>query len=140
MLGAPAPGARRRGRRGSGTRLRGGRPGVLITVHDPDDPASGLHNHDDGRPAASRVWRFVPEVGNTGSGGGAYLLLASCASCGGEEPMAAISSLADLGLYMEHTGRRSPDASDPDNEDGQHPEVPIEFFGDPGHEPACPDA
>ncbi len=124
----------------------GGMPGVLIIVHDPD-PAPDSHDGGDGQHARARVWRFVPEVGNSGSGGGAYLLLGACAVCEGEVPMAAISTLADLGLYMEQTGPRSPDAPDPDapdpdapdpdDEDGHRPEVPIEFFDDPGHAPGC---
>ena len=101
----------------------GGQPGLLITVHEPD--AGGV------------VWRFVPETDNTGAGGGAYLLLDQCPGCfqggeeGGEVPMAAVSCLADLGLYLESTG-----AADPGGDSGF--EVPVEFFGDPGHAPGCP--
>ena len=111
-------------------------PGVLITVHD----SGPVHHGGDGPPDPPRAWRFVPEVGNTGTGGGAYLLLDPCAACGAEVPMAAISTLADLGLYVEQAGPRSPDAPDPDDEDGHRPEVPIEFFDDPGHAPGCPSA
>lgn len=117
----------------------GGIPGVLIIVHDPD-PAPMFGDGDDGRHAPARVWRFVPEVGNTGSGGGAYLLLDACAACEGEVPVVAVSTLADLGLYMEQAGPRPPDAPDPDEQDGHRPEVPIEFFDDPGHVPGCPGA
>ena len=42
-------------------------PGQLITVQDPDDPTVLL--------------RFIPEPGNTGTGGGAYLLLDACPAC-----------------------------------------------------------
>lgn len=48
-----------------------------------------------------------------------------------EVPVAGISSLADLGLYLEYCCPASPD---PDDENGQ-PEVPVEFFDDPGHVP-----
>jgi hypothetical protein len=49
-------------------RAYNGMPGQLITVADPDDPEV--------------VLRFVPETGNTGIGGGAYLLLDACPGCG----------------------------------------------------------
>jgi hypothetical protein len=105
-----------------------GFPGQLITVHDPDDPAT--------------VLRFIPETGNTGSGGGAYLLLDLCPGCStdrqtGEVPMMSIAGLADLGLYQQRT--RSPVLGGPATSvDGVRPEVPIEFFDDPGHDPHCP--
>lgn len=117
----------------------GDMPGVLITVHDAD-PVPAVADVGVGQLDASRAWRFVPEVGNTGSCGGAYLLLDSCALCGAEVPMAAISTLADLGLYVEQAGPRSPVAPDPGDEDGLRAEVPIEFFDDPGHLPGCPGA
>jgi hypothetical protein len=47
----------------------GGFPGHLIIVHDPDDPAT--------------IYRFIPETGNSGGGGGSYLLLGECPGCGG---------------------------------------------------------
>ena len=50
-------------------RCYGGVPGQLITVHDPDDPDA--------------VLRLLPETGNTGTGGGAYLLLDNCPGCSG---------------------------------------------------------
>ena len=70
-----------------------GFPGQLITVHDPDDPAA--------------VLRFIPETGNNGSGGGAYLLLDRCPGCATgrqscEVPMVSVAGLADLGLYQQH--------------------------------------
>jgi hypothetical protein len=105
-----------------------GFPGQLITVHDPDDSAT--------------VLRFIPETGNTGSGGGAYLLLDLCPGCSTdrqsrEVPMMSIAGLADLGLYQQHA--RSPALGGPATDvDGARPEVPIEFFDDPGHAPHCP--
>lgn len=103
-----------------------GFPGQLITVHDPDDPTT--------------VLRFIPETGNTGSGGGGYLLLDPCPGCSTarqscEVPMMSIAGLADLGFYQQHT---QPSADEPalDISDGR-PEVPIEFFDDPGHTSAC---
>jgi hypothetical protein len=100
-------------------RSRGGVPDQLITVDDPDDPDGGL--------------RFIPETGNTGSGGGDYLLLDACPGCSGspgargEVPMVAISGLADLGNY-QHALRLDLD----------RPPVPVEFFHDPAHAPDCP--
>jgi hypothetical protein len=61
--------------------------------------------------------------------GGVYLLLDHCPACMADGvPVAGISSLADLGLYG------CPASPDPDDENGQ-PEVPVEFFDDPGHVP-----
>jgi hypothetical protein len=99
-------------------RSYGGAPGQLITVHDPDD--------------AGVVLRFVPETGNTGTGGGAYLLLDACPGCGGDShsgdvPMVAITGLADLGHY-HHCLRLNLDPSP----------LPVEFFDDPAHAPDCP--
>jgi hypothetical protein len=48
-------------------RTYGGVPGQLIIVEDPGDPAV--------------VLRFLPETGNIGTGGGAYLLLDACPGC-----------------------------------------------------------
>jgi hypothetical protein len=96
-----------------------GVPGPLITVDDPDDPDGGL--------------RFIPETGNTGVGGGAYLLLDTCPGCGGDPhahgavPMVAITGLADLGNY-QHAQRLHLDP----------PPAPGEFFDDPAHTPDCP--
>lgn len=100
-------------------RSYGAVPGQLITVDDADDPDGGL--------------RFIPETGNAGVGGGAYLLLDACPGCGGdshargEVPMRAIFRLADLGHY-HHTQRLHLEP----------PPVPVEFFDDPAHAPACP--
>jgi hypothetical protein len=100
-------------------RSYGGVPRQLITVDDPDDPYGGLG--------------FIPETGNTGVGGGAYLLLDTCPGCGddpharGEVPMVAITGLADLGNY-HHALRLHLDP----------PPVPAEFFDDPAHTPDCP--
>jgi hypothetical protein len=100
-------------------RSYGGVPGQLITVEDPDDLHGGL--------------RFVPETGNTGVGGGAYLLLDACPGCSGgrhargDVPMVAITGLADLGNY-QHALRLHLDP----------PPVPVEFFDDPAHAPDCP--
>jgi hypothetical protein len=103
-----------------------GFPGQLITVHDPDDSAT--------------VLRFIPETGNIGCGGGAYLLLDPCPGCGTdrqsyEVPMMSVAGLADLGLYQQNT---QPGADEPaiDISDGR-PEVPLEFFDDPGHASDC---
>ena len=88
-------------------------------MDDPEDPYGGV--------------RFIPETGNTGSGGGDYLLLDACPGCSGspgargEVPMAAISGLADLGNY-QHALRLDLD----------RPPVPVEFFHDPAHAPDCP--
>jgi hypothetical protein len=100
-------------------RSYGGVCGQLITVEDPDDP--------------DVVLRFLPETGNTGTGGGAYLLLDACPGCSGdprssgEVPVVAITGLADLGHY-QHCLRLNLDP----------PPVPIEFFDDPAHAPDCP--
>jgi hypothetical protein len=96
----------------------GGTPGLLITVEDPDEP--------------DIVLRLVPETGNTGTGGGAYLLLDACPGCSGDPrsrgdvPVVAISGLADLGHY-QHCLRLNLDA----------PPVPVEFIDDPAHAPDC---
>jgi len=54
--------------------LRRGRlpliPRHHATVEDPDGP--------------DVVLRLVPETGNTGTGGGAYLLLDACPGCSGD--------------------------------------------------------
>ena len=99
-------------------RTHGGVPGQLITVEDPGDPAV--------------VLRFLPETGNIGTGGGAYLLLDACPGCSGDPhsgdvPVMAITGLADLGHY-QHCLRLHLDP----------PPVPIEFFDDPAHASACP--
>jgi hypothetical protein len=73
-------------------RSYGGALGLLITVENVDDP--------------DVVLRFIPETGNTGTGGGAYLLLDACPGCSGgscgvrEIPVAAATGLADLGDYQ----------------------------------------
>ena len=105
-----------------------GFPGQLITVHDPDDLAT--------------VLRFIPETGNTGGGGGAYLLLDPCPGCSTnrqscEVPMMSIAGLADIGLYQQHVRPPGLDEDATDTTVGR-PEVPIEFFDDPGHGPDCP--
>ena len=99
-------------------RVYGSVGGLVIAVEDPDDP--------------DIVLRFLPETGNTGTGGGAYLLLDACLGCSGdpasrgEVPVAAITGLADLGLY-HHCLRLNLDP----------PPVPVEFFDDPAHAPDC---
>jgi len=110
-------------------RSYGSMPGQLITVHDPDVPDN---------PAA--VMRFIPEPGNTGYGGGAYLLLAPCPGCSnlarrggpeplGEVPTVSVAVLADLSGAL----------TSPDSDEGFDPErVPVEFFDDPGHALDCP--
>jgi len=111
-----------------------GFPGQLIIVHDPDDPAT--------------VLRFIPETGNTGSGGGAYLLLDPCPGCSTDQqphevPMMSIAGLADLGIYQQ----RAPSFSAAEvvaaevvvaESSAAQLDVPIEFFDDPGHAPQCP--
>jgi len=89
------------------------RPADLITVHDPDHPG--------------RVYRFVPETGH----GGIYHLLDECPLCGGEVPVAAITSLLDLGRYLAAMGHLGPDT------DADAPQTPDEFVGDPGHRDGC---
>ena len=84
---------------------------------------------DPGDPAV--VLRFLPETGNIGTGGGAYLLLDACPGCGGDPhsgdvPVMAITALADLGHY-QHCLRLHLD-----------PPVPVEFFDDPAHASGCP--
>jgi hypothetical protein len=107
----------------------GGVPGQLITVHDPDDPDN---------PAAEL--RFIPELGNTGVGGGAYLLLAPCPACNsgprggnpalvGDVPIVSVAILADLSRGL--TSWCGDEAPDPE-------QVPVEFFDDPGHARDCP--
>jgi hypothetical protein len=92
--------------------------GQLITVEDPDDPEI--------------VLCFLPETGNIGTGGGAYLLLDACPGCSGDPrsqgnvPVVAISGLADLGHY-QHCLRLNLDP----------PPVPVEFIDDPAHAPDC---
>src|SRR5690242_6183671 len=95
-------------------RSYGDYPGQLIIVYDPDDPAT--------------VLRFIPETGNTGIGGGAYLLLDSCPGCSTEReshevPMMSIAGLADLGLYQQHARSLTPSALIADSV----LESPIEF-------------
>jgi hypothetical protein len=99
-------------------RTYGDLPAPLITVHDPDDPEV--------------VLCLLPETGDTGIGGGAYLLLDACPGCGvdpqsGQVPVATIYGLADLGYY-QHCRRLhlAP------------PALPGEFFDDPAHTPDCP--
>lgn len=123
----------------------GGEPGVLIGVHEPDPDPCG----PSGPAGEGRVWRFVPETGNTGLGGGAYLLLDECpAGCGGGNPsfgpgegmvpMVSVSMLADLGRYLEFTRPVPHGGPDPDDGEDERPEVPVEFFDDPGHGTGCP--
>lgn len=102
-----------------------GFPGQLIIVDDPDDPAM--------------VLRLIPETGNTGAGGGAYLLLDSCPGCSTgreshEVPMMSIAGLADLGLYQQQAHSLTADGFTADT----LLDNPIEFFDDPGHASGCP--
>ncbi len=100
-------------------RAYGSHPGHLLTVHDPDDPAT--------------VYRFVPEAGL----GGIYLLLDECPACDVPRvPMATVSGLAELGGYLAAT-RPSPPEVDDHDDHGDRPEPPEEFFGDPAHRPDC---
>jgi hypothetical protein len=106
----------------------GGYPGQLVTVCDPDDPAT--------------VLRFIPETGNVGAGGGAYLLLDSCPGCSTdrqsrEVPMRSVAGLADLGMYQLQV-RPSIQLEPVPTPTETDAEVPIEFFDDPGHAPDCP--
>ncbi len=105
----------------------GGVPGQRITVHDPDETATVLN--------------FVPETGNIGTGGGAYLLLQPCPGCAEPQaphdvPLVSIAGLADLGLYEILTGTGRPHPSETDWLDVL--DVPVEFYGDPGHASDCP--
>jgi hypothetical protein len=102
-------------------RAYGSMPGQLVTVQDPDDPTVQL--------------RFIPEPGNTGTGGGAYLLLTPCPGCSlpdavREVPTMSVASLADLGDALV----ASPAGGLKDELD----QVPVEFFDDPGHTLSCP--
>lgn len=140
-----------------------GAPGTMIIVYDSDEDHRDDHPGDDHRPdhrpdteggpdggpgGEGRVWRFVPEIGNTGLGGGAYLLLDECpAGCGGADPsfgvgggivpMVSVSTLADLGRYLEFTRLVADGDPDPDEGEDDRPEVPVEFFDDPGHGTGC---
>lgn len=106
-------------------RRYGGHAGHLITVHDHDDP-----DFDD--PAT--VYRFVPET----ELGGLYLLLDECPDCTAPGvPMATVAGLADLGRYLAATRPVPPGAPDPDDEENGRPDLPEEFFGDPGHDEHC---
>jgi hypothetical protein len=102
-------------------RAYAGMPGQLITVQDPDDPDT--------------VLRFIPEPGNLGTAGGAYLLLAACPGC--SEPDAvrevAILSVADLADLARSSLDSPGSGQDPDPD-----HVPVEFFDDPEHAPDCP--
>ena len=104
-------------------RSYGAMPGQLVTVHDPDDPTV--------------VLRFIPEPGNTGTGGGAYLLLGACPGCSDldtlrDVPILSIATLADLGHARDPLrGPRPGDQAELDR-------VPVEFFDDPAHTPDCP--
>lgn len=103
-------------------------------MYDPDDTTT--------------VWRFIPETGNNGAAGGSYLLLDECPGCargtgqgaggsdGSKVPMASIANLADLGLYLEYI--RPTDERARPRRQRRRPEVPIEFFNDPGHARGCP--
>lgn len=102
------------------TRRYNGHAGHLITVHDPDDPAT--------------VYRLVPEAGL----GGLYLLLDECPDCTAPGvPMATVAGLSDLGRYLAATGPVPPGGPDPDDEKNGRPDLPAEFFGDPGHHGHC---
>ena len=111
-------------------RSHGGFPGLLLSVDDLDVDDLD-HQPDDGGRAR---FRFVPEAGWDSI----YCLLDACPSCGGEVPMAEVSVLADLGLYLEATRPSGgPHLTDPDDP-GSLPVPPEEFFGDPGHRRDCP--
>lgn len=101
----------------------------MITVHDPRDPAL--------------VLRFIPEFGNLGNSGGAYLPLASCPGCSTDRvpravPMMAVAVLVDLGLYQQHAQLRPPGDAAGTGVGPRRPAVPVEFFEDPGHARDCP--
>lgn len=94
----------------------------LITVHDPDDP-------DD----PGEVYRLIPETGL----GGLYLLLDECPDCNAPAvPMTTVAGLADLGRYLAATRPAPSGTPDPD-EEGDRPDLPAEFVGDPAHHPHC---
>ena len=102
-------------------RAYGSMPGQLITVQDPDDSTVQL--------------RFIPEPGNTGTGGGAYLVLTPCPGCSlpdavREVPTLSVACLADLGDRP-----RAPSAIGAELNLEQ---TPVEFFDDPAHRPSCP--
>jgi hypothetical protein len=100
-------------------RRYGGHPWHLITVHDPDDPAT--------------TYRFAPEPGL----GGIYLLLDAYPDCTAPSvPMATVSGLADLGRFGRDPAPSRLAPSTPDDE-GDRSLLPDEFFGDPGHHSDC---
>jgi hypothetical protein len=93
----------------------------LIIVQDPDAPTA--------------VLRFIPEPGNTGSGGGTYLLLGACPGCSGPDDVRAVPTWSVVGLA--DLARRPLSAQRGDRPPDLHG-VPVEFFDDPAHAPDCP--
>ncbi|MGH8917949.1 MAG: hypothetical protein ACRD0H_06350 [Actinomycetes bacterium] len=89
-------------------RVYGAVPGDLLIVTDPD---------------SQRGWRFVPDLGASET----VLLLDECPDCGATVPITRVTTLADLGAYL--------DADDPDYDPAQG--CPDEFPGDPAHHPEC---
>jgi hypothetical protein len=93
-------------------------------LHVPD------HAPDAGRnPGGEAGWWFIPETGDRE----AFLALGTCADCGGQVPVARIASLADLGDLLGRDLNRWHDPAAPASD-----RLPIEFDGDPGHQPGCP--
>lgn len=119
-------------------RRYGGQPWHLVTVHDPDDPddpdePDEPHHPDDPDDPAT-VYRFVPEP----SLGGLYHLLDECPDCNAPSvPMTSVAGLADLGRYLAATRPIPEGEIDPDDGPDDRPELPAEFFGDPGHRSDC---
>lgn len=106
-------------------------PGAVATVIDPD---------------TGTRYRFLARPGEEGS---TMLLLDECAECSGVSvPVAEIETLADLGRYLAAMGRLEPESdsnqlvggSINDLVDAMAPPIPIEYFGDPGHDAECPAA
>lgn len=86
-------------------------PGDLIEVTS-DDP---------------RSWYFIQDLTGFDPLWG-WLLLGPCPSCESTGvPVARVAGLADLGAHL-----------DPDSD--HHGTAPVEFHGDPGHDPRCPHA
>ncbi|MCP2243307.1 hypothetical protein [Lentzea aerocolonigenes] len=82
-------------------------PGDLITITD---------------PVTSEVLRFVPDFAAYDR---RWLLIDECPGCGGIVPMALVTTLADVGDYL-----------DPDN-DTRLDRLPADHFGDPAHRRDC---
>jgi hypothetical protein len=89
-------------------RVYGAVSGDLLIVTDPD---------------SGHRWRFVPDLGADEN----WLLLDECPDCTATVPITRVTTLADLGAYLDT------EAPDYDPTDG----CPDEFHDDPAHRPGC---